>query len=170
MNISKVFEDNKKKITDLWYDRVIAIYPTDSSKFLMVGKDRFSNPIGYTHQENLPIIFDEILKGESSKELLNALEQIIRLRAVQEFSASKATGFIFQLKSVLRENFKSFAGKQSDLSDLMEFESQIDGVAMIAFDIYMEMKKKIYEIKSMEQKNTFSKMVDRLNRKYENND
>ena len=167
MKFSTALKDNKKKIVDSWYTLVIENYPAESTKFLVKAKDRFSNPIGYTHHENLPIIFDALIKGESSDELTKALEAIIRLRAVQEFTASQAIGFIFQLKTVLREKFKEITGKKGDLSDLMEFESQIDGTTLIAFDIYMDMKKKIFEIKSMEQKKTFSTMVERLNKKYE---
>jgi hypothetical protein len=170
MDISKFFEENKKKITDQWYDSTIANYPSESGKFLNARIDRFSNPIGYTHGDNLPIIFDEILKGETSPALTDALEQIIRLRAVQEFTASQAVGFMFQLKTVLRENFDKIAGKKADAKDLLDFESQIDGVALLGFDLYMKMKEKIYTIKSSEQKKTFSTMVERLNKKYERYD
>jgi len=170
MDISKAFEEHKKNISNKWYDLAIQNYPADSGKFLNARIDKFSNPIGYTHGDNLPIIFDEILKGETSPALTEALEQIIRLRAVQEFTASQAIGFIFQLKTVLRENLSSYAGKKADIKDLLEFESLIDGVALIGFDIYMEMKKKIFEIKSSEQKKTFSTMVERLNKKYEKYD
>jgi len=170
MNLSKIFAENKKKITDQWYDSTIANYPSESGKFLNARIDRFSNPIGYTHGDNLPIIFEEILKGETSPALTDALEQIIRLRAVQEFAASQAVGFLFQLKTILRENFDSIAGKNADAKDLLDFESLIDGVALLGFDIYMQMKEKIYAIKSSEQKKTFSTMVERLNKKYERYD
>lgn len=167
MTIVKALEKDKKRICERWIKLVIENYPADSSKFLSVGNSRFSNPIGHIIQENIPIIFDEILKGEPTDDLKSGLEAIVRLRAVQEFSASQSVGFVFQLKTIVRESFKDIAGKSGNMSDLLEFESMIDGTALIAFDIYMEMKKKIYEIKSNEQKKTFSKMVERLNKKYE---
>ena len=167
MNIVTQLERHRKKITEQWIKRVIESYPADSSKFLSVGNNRFANPIGHILKENIPIVFDEILKGESSDELNEALEAVIRLRAVQEFSASQAVGFLYQLKTLIREEFKSIAGKDANIEELLDFESSIDAAMLLAFDIFMEMKSKIYEIKSNEQRKTFSKMIDRLNKKYE---
>ena len=43
----------------------------------------------------------------------------------------------------------------------MDFETKIDELALLAFDIYMTHKKKLYEIRANQAKNQVSKLLER---------
>jgi len=71
---------------------------------------------------------------------------------VQDFSPSQAIGFIFLLKKAIREVLESGIRGKPVLEEWMEFQSRIDQLALLAFDVYMECREKICEIRVNEAK------------------
>lgn len=152
-----VFEEKKSTIEKKWLNAIMASYPNDNSGFLMNQSDRFSNPVGYTFSTGVAGILDVIAKGEDFGESLSFLEDIIRVRAVQDFTPAKAVAFIFQLKTIVREELLKEIRQNQVYIDLMEFESKIDDLALAAFDIYVKCREQIYELRTDELKRmTFS--------------
>ena len=127
-----------------WFERTLRSYPGQTVGFLRGEKDPFRNPVGHTLRDGLGVLFDELAGEMDQARITAALDAIVRIRAVQEHSASQAVGFLFLLKEVLRE--KSPAG------DLAMLENRIDRMALLAFDLYMKCREKIYEIKAEEAK------------------
>jgi hypothetical protein len=61
------------------------------------------------------------------------------------------------LKTVLRKTLGKKLRDDQMIADYLEFESKIDRLCLMAFDIYMECKEKIYQISANETRNrTFS--------------
>lgn len=166
MKLSESLLAKKKKMTENWYKAIIDTFPADSSKFFIDVKDQFANPMGYAFREDIPAIFDFILGKGEEDQYENALKNIIRIRAVQKCEPDEAVSCIFLLKKVIREEIEKDLDKKS-FAQLLEIESKIDQSAGLAFNFYMEMKEKLYEIKANEIRNTFGKMVDKLNAKYD---
>jgi hypothetical protein len=81
------------------------------------------------------------------------LDPIIRIRAVQNFSPSQATAFILSLKKALRTNLTKELRDIRNLKGLFELESKIDQLSLMAFDIYMQCREKIYQLSANEMKN-----------------
>jgi len=137
-----------------------------AGKFLSVNKNQFGNPIGFTLQQDLPIIFDE-LSGNMDNEVLEAsIENIIKIRAVQEFSPAEATGFINLIKNIVISEAQVMMTEKSFIDSYFTFEKNIDTANGIAFEKYLEMKLKLSEIKINEIRNRNQRMVDRLTKKY----
>ena len=133
--------EKRDAIVSQWVARTLASYPEQSARFLLQEKDRFRNPAGYLFREGLPALFDE-LNGEWRRQRVEEiLEPLIRLRAVQDFTAGQAVGFIFLLKQVLREHGVA-PGEQV-------FE-RIDQLALVAFDLFMKCREEAYEIRARE--------------------
>jgi|WetSurMetagenome_2_1015567.scaffolds.fasta_scaffold138214_3 hypothetical protein len=152
MNFKDLLSKRKSAIKNKWFDYVINDYPADSSDFLRKQKDRFLNPVGQTLLENINGLFDEIVLDPASEALYPYLNDIIRIKAVQNFSPSKAVSFIFLLKRVVREELESDIEKNKLAEELRSFESQIDKLALLAFDIYMKCRETIYDIRVREIK------------------
>jgi hypothetical protein len=89
------------------------------------------------------------------------LDPIIRIRAVQNFTPSQATSFILSLKKVLRENFAKELRDSQLAREFLEFESNIDQLCLVAFDIYMQCREKIYQIGANETRNRTFKAFQR---------
>ncbi len=127
-----------------WFERTLQSYPEETSGFLRGEKDPFRNPVGHTLREGLGVLFDEVAGEMDQARITASLDAIVRIRAVQDHTASQAVAFLFLLKDVLRE--------KSPAADLAMLENRIDRMALLAFDLYMKCREKIYEIQAEEAK------------------
>ena len=167
MKIKDLLLENQTKLTDKWFKAIIDTYPAESDKLFIDIKDKFANPVGNAFREALPVIFESIVGSAGDEETQKALAAVIRIRAVQDYTPAEAVSYLFILKDVLRSELIDKTESKKDLKAYLEIESNIDQAACITFGLYMEMKEKIFELKANQVKNTFGKMVDKLNAKYD---
>ncbi len=126
-----------------WLEQTLASYPGQTTGFLRNEKDRFRNPVGHTLKEGLATLLDEIVGEMDAAKIRPALESIVRLRAVQDFTPTQATGFVFALRQILSGNLEG-GGPTT-------WQKRIDEMALLAFDLYMKCREEIYEIKARER-------------------
>lgn len=148
MKLIDLLSNRKAVVLNRWYDSILATYPNDTAKFLKSQSNPFMNPVGATVWKAVERIYEDLLSGEGNSS--GPLDDIIRIRAVQDFTPSQCLGFILLLKNAIREELKNeLAGKE--LSDeLMAFELKIDVILLNALDIYMKCREKIYDLKVRE--------------------
>ncbi len=163
MNFKDLLTKRKSAIGKKWFDAVIADYPADSSDFLRKQKDRFLNPVGQTLTENINSLLDEIILDADSEKVYPYLNDIIKIKAVQNFSPSKAVSFIYLLKRVVREELESDIEKNKLTEELKSFETQIDSLALLAFDIYMKCRERIFDLRVNEIKTLTFRLLKRAN-------
>jgi hypothetical protein len=90
--------DQRNAVVGGWLERTLQTYPESAVRFLSSEKDPFRNPVGCTLKEGLGALFDGLLRATDAAAAMPVLDGIIRMRAVQDFSASQAVAFIFSLK------------------------------------------------------------------------
>ncbi|UCE79485.1 MAG: RsbRD N-terminal domain-containing protein [Nitrospiraceae bacterium] len=164
MTLRDSLSERKENIIEKWFERIIDTYPPDTSRFLKDQKDRFANPVGATISRGLEGIFEEILKDEQDQAKVSKfIDNIVRIRAVQNFNPSQAISFIFLLKNIIRDELTVDVLHNHNADELLALESQIDGLALTAFDIFMNCREKIYEIKSNEAKDMTFRLLQRAN-------
>ncbi|MBW2738469.1 MAG: RsbRD N-terminal domain-containing protein [Deltaproteobacteria bacterium] len=162
MMLNDLLERNKDDIVKQWLGSVIDAYPADTSKFMKRQKDPFANPVGNTLSVNLGPLFDGLLNKMDYESITSYLYPILRVRAVQPIlSTSQSTGFIFLLKKVIRESLKKELSDKDILKELLSFESKIDELTLIAFDVYLKCREKVYEIKANEERNRTFRAFER---------
>lgn len=149
MGLDEVLAAKRGAVLDRWFQAVLATYPADTARFLAAGADPFANPVGHTVREGLGRLYDRLLAEAPAAELSAAIDGIVRIRAVQEFSPSAAVGFVFTLKGILREEL---AGSGVDPAGQASLEDGVDRLALIAFDVYTQCREKIFEIRVREIK------------------
>lgn len=142
----------KGAIVKEWLARTLQTYPEHTSRFLSQEKDPFRNPVGHTLRETLPALFDRLVEGADAATVTRLLDPIVRIRAIQDFSAGQAVAFIFLLKRVMREALGDETDKGPNGEDLAVLEARIDEVALLGFDLFMKCREQIYEIKTNEAK------------------
>ncbi|MFC1929303.1 RsbRD N-terminal domain-containing protein [Chloroflexota bacterium] len=130
-----------------WSQLIFETYPADIARFPQNEGDRFVNPVGYVISQETRAIYDELLYGMNLERLTGSLNEIIRIRSVQDFSPSQAVGAIFLLKQAVREELAGEIAGNRFCAELLNFESRIDRLALLAFDIYMKCREKVYEIR-----------------------
>ena len=155
MRLNDLLKQKKAAIIKEWFNIIINSYPSDTAHFLKKQKDHFANPVGTTILHSLKPLFDEILNGMDHKAIVSYIDPMIRIRAVQVmFSPSQAVGFIFSLKEAVRSNLKKREIQDDQIiNELIIFESKIDEVGLMAFDIFMKCREQIYELKSNGERN-----------------
>ncbi|WP_054693966.1 RsbRD N-terminal domain-containing protein [Desulfosarcina cetonica] len=95
MNSASLLATKKQAILKSWFQATVDSYPADTARFLKNQKDPFANPVGQTTYRNLEILVDALVTGAGRDAMAAALDPILRIRAVQSFTPSKATGFVF---------------------------------------------------------------------------
>jgi hypothetical protein len=101
MDLDEAFRNHKEKIVDKWVEYTLSTY--SSSGFFLRERDRFANPIGGNVREALAGLFTLLAQSGDVKEMMAPLEQLISIRAVQEFSPSQAVAPLNAVKHITRE-------------------------------------------------------------------
>ncbi len=166
-DLNALLVEKKSAIVKKWFDLIIDTYPSDASNFLKKQKNRFSNPVGCIISQGIEDLFDELLHDIYSDKCISKLDDIIRIKAVQDFTPSQAISFIFLLKKVIREKLESEVQENRISEELLTFESKIDDLALLSFDIYMKCREKIYELKANELRNIPFSLLRKANLIYE---
>ncbi len=163
MNLSSYLQENKKAILKDWFHAVLEGYPEDTAAFIRKEKDPFANPVGNAILEGIEGIFTELLGRSAEEEINPFLDRIIRIRAVQDFTPSQAVGFVFSLKEVVRKRLARDGHLEHWAEELRTWEDDVDRVALMAFNIYMECREKLYELRVEEVKNRTARLLERAN-------
>lgn len=143
---------NKSAIVQEWLARTVSTYPEHIARFLSREEDPFRNPVGHTLAEGFAALFDQLVEGPDAAALSRLLEPIVRMRAVQDFSAGQAVAFVFLLKKIMREALGDAGHRDPNGEGFADVEARIDEMALLAFDLFMRCREQIYEIKAGEAK------------------
>jgi len=164
MVLEHLLPQKRAAILERWFQLILETYPADTSRFLKQQKDRFVNPVGYTISQEIETLYEELLHGMNCDKLTACLDNIIRIRSVQDFSPSQAVAFIFLLKQAIREELASEIVENQAYEELLKFESKIDKLVLFALDIYMKCREKVYEIRVNEVKAERERVLKLLER------
>ena len=157
MTFIELLAANRKEIHDRWIARILAVYPQESVKFIGKEKDRFKNPIGSTLQDGTTAVLDALVTGSEAEDLRDAIEGMIRMRAVQVEKASDAVTFIPALTDVVRRTLGNAASAQ----DMSRFEARMEVLLLDSFDLYMQCREKVFEIRTAALRNRTFKLLER---------
>jgi len=163
MTLRDTLIKRKDDIVKKWFELVLQTYPEDSKDFFRKQKNRFANPLGHNLKEGISGLFDVIVEYDCDKEkAVPYLDQIIRIRAVQEFSPSEALGFVLEFKKLLR---RELVGELDAglLKDLNKLEHDLDKLTLEAFNVYMECRERIFELRVNELRNLMFGALERAN-------
>lgn len=167
MNLPDLLSQKRSSLVKKWCDLILQTYPEQSQNFLRKQKDQFANPVGRSIFEGIESIFDELVGEADAKKISLFLDNIIRVRAVQEFSPSQAVGFIFGLKKIIKDELKSEIREEGISEECAAFDSRIDSLALLCFDIYTECRQEIFNIRVNEVRNQSHRLLKMAGLAYE---
>jgi hypothetical protein len=163
MNLNALLSKKKAAILQRWFDLIVNTYPADASQFLKIKKNPFTNPVGHAVLQGIEGILNGLLKETASEKVSIFLDNIIRIRAVQDFTASEAVIFIFYLKKAIREELEAEIREKRLYEELLALESRIDALSLQSFDIFMKCREKIYDLKATELRDRTIRALKRAN-------
>ena len=156
-----LIQKKKSEIIRNWFEATLQTYAPDTAQFFKGQKDQFGNPVGSITSKGIAFLLDQLLDTWDPEAVKAYLDPIVRIRAIQDFTPSQATGFILLLKKILRENLANELQNDANALQLLEFESKIDRLCLLAFDLYMDCKEKIYELSANETRNRTFRAFER---------
>lgn len=132
----------RAEILRQWLEAAVRLYSAPHARFLLADADPFRNPAGHTLRGTLEALFDWLAGGGPPAPCRPLLETLIRLRAVLDVPPSQSLAFLLQLGDILRQQLGSAGG----------LEPALDAMVLTAFDIYVESREKLYQIRAGEAK------------------
>ncbi len=158
IDLAEGFRNHKEKIVDKWVEYTLSTYT--SSKFFKSEHDKFANPVGANVREALTTLFNLISKDEDSKTYKEPLDQLISIRSVQQFTPSQALAPLNAVKHITRDVFKKDRERSHLAEELYDFEFNVDLAVLAGFDIYMEYRERLYQIRVDEIKSGSHLLTD----------
>ncbi len=161
MGLEKALAKKRDAIVAEWLDLVAKTYAPDTAHFLKQNKDPFTNPVGGYLSAGLSGLYDQLLTGPDQATVRTLLDPIVRVRAIQNFSPSKAVAFVLVIKKIVRKYLAMDPRDNRSTKHLLEFEDRVDAMSLFAFDIYTQCREKIFELKANEEKDRVFKAFKR---------
>ena len=146
MSLHEVLADRRSALVGQWVDRTLATYPPATARLMAAEADPFRNPAGHTLRENLGVLFDAAILSDDRDAATRALGEIMRLRAVQDFTAAQAIGFIAMLKPIVRATVRRtlLPAEESAVN------VRIDRLTETALGIYADCCRRMQKIRANE--------------------
>jgi hypothetical protein len=164
MTLRELLEQKKDRIIDQWLDAMLSTYPVEAGVFYKQQKNEFSNPVGNIFAIGAKAIVEYLMAKSNVEQLCQHLDDIIAVRAVQDFSPSQAVSFIFSLKKVIEGAVRDDLSDPRILNEFVAFEAEIDQLMLFAFDIFVRRREKIYELRVDEIKRSISTIIKEKHR------
>jgi hypothetical protein len=165
MALGNILSQNQKSILKKWFDLVLDTYPADTAALMRKDKNQFTNPVGFTISREIESLFKGLAQGANPEGFSDSLNSIIKVRSVQDFPPSEAVGFIFLLKKAIEETARGEIRNEAVQDEWLKLQSRIDDLALQAFDIYMDCREKVCEIRvnqARAEKEMAFKMMERM--------
>jgi hypothetical protein len=156
MKLAELLRDNQDALVGRWLEDVLGAYSEKAASLFARRKDPFANPVGASLRRGLGGIVAALVAGADAEACREHLDEIIRIRAVQQLSATEAVGFVFGLKDAIRAVLP-----EADLPDL---DRRIDAIALVAFDVYARCREQVCELRVNEVKRRVAWVMERQNR------
>ena len=163
MELRERLRDRQDAIVKRWIADVLATYPDEAAAAFGREKDPFANPVGNSLRIGTQGIFEALLEGTDASEIHEHLHEIIRIRAVQDFTASESVGFVLGLKKAIRAEIGAEATDPRFLADMAEVDDQIDRFALAAFDVFAQCREQLCDLRVSEMKRRVSWIMGKMN-------
>ena len=144
------------------FDLVAETYPGETASFLKNEADPFANPVGRTLREALDALLKALIEGGGNADFRQALEGLLRIRAVQTAHASEALAFMGFLRRAIRDEVEAEIArtgaaartntKERLLAAYLRIEDRIEEATLVACDLYAESRQRIDEVRINEVK------------------
>jgi hypothetical protein len=158
MELSEALARKKNEILSLWIERTLDSYVAPG--FFKQSKDPFANPVGSNIAAGLTRLFELLLAQAEPVAFALPVDQVVRIRAVQDFTPAQAVAPFLELKWVVKQVLSRDKTTQPLLQSLDILDCEIDRVALTAFNIYSECRELLYRNRIRELKSGNAVLTD----------
>lgn len=164
--LQEILLPSKEVIAERWAGVVHGTYPFDTVGFLRTQSNQFANPVGYRTKAAAETLVEMIFATSPDVEQIGkVVDEIVQVRAIQEFSPETAVGIFFALKDIIRDLIKESERMDDCYLALLSVESRIDAVALMAFGAYARYRERLHLIRVGEMRRDTSQIRRLVNTK-----
>ena len=164
MGLGELLAQRKEAVIGRWVEGILATYPGKAASLFHGQKDPFANPVGHGIRTGTLGTLDALLAGDDVAGVRAALRDVVSIRAVQQFPPSVSVGFVLGLKGAIRAELAAELGAPALEREMVAFEARIDGAALAAFDLFVECREQVSELRINEVKRRVAWVVERAER------
>lgn len=162
MALHELLTERRSALCERWLDAVLRGYGEVTAARWRRERDRFANPIGHALSDGLPEILDAVARGgDPGDRALNALENIVRIRSVQDLAPSRAVGFVYLLRGAIRDELAAELARDPRAAELAEIDARIERLALVAFDAYVSLREQAYRLRQEELRRSVASILRR---------
>lgn len=147
---------HREQIIGQWVKVLLDSYPAEGGKFFGRKTNEFSNPVGATFKKNIAALFDFLTEEDDIEKGRSTVDGIVRIRAVQGFSASQAVAPLFAIRGIIRsclgEDTGAFEG---------QLERRLEKLVLLAFDQYMACREILWQQKANSLYNRTHRLLEK---------
>ncbi len=147
MSLAAFLEKSRTDLVARWVGTANAVYPFAAVGFLRTRKDPFANPAGGRADHLAELLFDAVLGlKHDGAALAAALEEFVRVRAVQDMPAERSLAVIFAYTGIFRA-FLTERNKTPEAqayTELLRMETRQNAVALSAFGMYARARETLF--------------------------
>ncbi|MDY0391217.1 RsbRD N-terminal domain-containing protein [Desulfobulbus oligotrophicus] len=158
MQLLEALTNKKQEILKCWIDRTLDSYL--SPGFFKTAKDPFANPVGSSITAGLTTLLDLLFTSAEPQAFIKPVDQVVRIRAVQDFTPAQAVAPFLELKWIVRQVLAGDRRVKDISFSLDTLDCEIDRMALTAFDIYSECREQLYRNRIQELKSGRALLTD----------
>lgn len=158
MLLMEALSKKKQEILSLWIERTLNSY--SSPGFFKTAKDPFANPVGSNIASGLTELLDLLLSEVDPQAFARPVDQVVRIRAVQDFTPAQAVAPFLELKWIVKQVLAKDSGTKELMAALDTLDCEIDRMALTAFNIYSECREQLYRNRIRELKSGSALLTD----------
>jgi len=158
--LSRILEEKKDAIARRWLELSTEAYPPETTGFLQREKDPFANPAGHLYRVAAPILAGALGQEELDRETLRILDDLMRIRSLQDFTAGEAVGVILLLRQAVLE--LSSSGQTGSEDMLPELLRKTDRLVMAAVDAFVACRERMYQARLHERERHQASLLKRV--------
>ncbi len=163
MGLEQRIAERSEELAGKWALLILGTYPPETQAVWKANLEPFSNPVGHAIRTAAAELIPLLLAWNDADAVAQALGRIVKIRAVQDFAPSQALSFVFLFKKLLRQEFQKELSAQGALAELLAFETRVDNLAVIAFDLYVAARDQVQRMRVEEVKRAHVNIVRRAN-------
>jgi len=160
MNLKPRIIDKKSAVLKAWFDATLAVPEGATADFRDKQKALVVESMGFDLEEGLGRLFDALQKGSIPNDVSQFLDEMIRVRAASDFTASQAVSFIHAIKNAVRTVIGNEILTDPSVSDeLSAWDYAVDDVVLYAFNIYARCRENVLYARAEEERQTTLRLL-----------
>ena len=164
MTLRDLLVERKSALCGRWRDAILGEYGEATAAAWRRERDPFANPVGHALATGLPQLLETLGRGgDPGAGAATALENIVRIRLVQDLAPSRAVAFVYLLRKAIREELSAELAGGAHGAELAEIDAEVERLALLAFDTYVGIREEIFHLRQEELKRSVASILRRWN-------